>query len=118
MTDPLVIVTLARIQDDVVYVIESLLEGYGGEAKSEMAEIVEHFPAQAPLLGEVFARQLGPQLAQALELLRSHEREGAVRLLIALRRGLRNCQLRLQEQDETYPYGAPLYLEGEQLPSQ
>lgn len=115
MTDPHVITTLAKIQDDVVYVIESLLEGFSGEAKSEMADIVERFPAQAPLLGEVFARQLRPQLAQALELLQGREREAAVTLLIGMRRGLRNCLLRLQGMGEVYPYGAPFYLEGEQL---
>lgn len=114
MTAPHAILTLAKIQDDVVYVLESLLEDYGGEARSEMVDIVARFPAQAPLLGEALARQLRPQLEQALELLRGREREAVVRLLIAMRRGLRNCQLRVQGQDEVYPYGTPFYLEGEQ----
>ena len=33
MTDPLLVATIAKIQDDLTYVIEEMLRGHGGEAR-------------------------------------------------------------------------------------
>ena len=40
MTDPLLVATIAKIQDDLTYVIEEMLRGHGGEARSPTCQLV------------------------------------------------------------------------------
>lgn len=113
MADPLLIATIAKIQDDLVYVIEELLRDYTGEARGELVEMLHRLDAQAAVLGADFAGRLRDQLAPELSRLRGVERGAAHGALIDLRRGLRNVQLRLQGQQDTYPYGTELGWPGE-----
>lgn len=108
MIDPLLVATIAKIQDDLTYVIEELLRGHGGEARSEMNDLLGRLEGQVAQLGEAFAGRLRRLLEQAFRHLEVGERSAASVSLIDLRRGLRNLQLRMQGQHDTYPYGEEL----------
>lgn len=108
MADPQLVTTLAKIQDDLVYVLEELLRDCTGEARSELTDVLRRLDAQTAVLGADLADQLRHWLQEELPRLRGGGRGDGHRTLIALRRGLRNAQLRLEGQPEIYPYGAKL----------
>ena len=107
MNHPDLCATVARIQDDIVYILEELLSDCGGEARSELRCVLSRLDGQAPVLGPVVAARLQAQLEPVLLQLRD-SRPRAAATLVGIRRGLRNLQLRLQEQEALYPWAREL----------
>lgn len=103
MTHPDLVSTIARIQDDIVYILEELLCDGGGEARLELRNVLARLDAQAPVLGLGVAARLHAQLEPVLLQLRD-SRPRAASTLVGIRRGLRNLQLRLGEQEALYPW--------------
>lgn len=104
---------VAKIQDDIVYVIEELLFDSTGEARSELGEIVGRLAGQEAVLGPRFTGRLRELLEPALEAMRARDRRTVSVALQGLRRGLRNCQLRMAGLPRAYPYGTELGVPGE-----
>lgn len=103
MTHPAQLTTLAALQDDLVFILEELHGEAGREARGRLRDVLARLEAQADVLGEGHAARLYGALEPVLMLLRS-DRARAVAALVGIRRGLRNLQLRLEEQRETYPF--------------
>lgn len=107
-------VLVAKIQDDIVYVMEDLLFDYTGEAKSELGEILGRLAGQEAVLGPRFTGRLRELLEPALAALRARDMRTVHLALLGLRRGLRNCQLRLAGLPKAYPLGAELGVPAEE----
>lgn len=103
MNHPDLVAIVARLQDDIVYILEELMCDSGGEARRKLREVLARLPGQAGVLGEGLAARLHAQLEPVLMQLRE-SRPRATATLVGIRRGLRNLQLRLQEQDALYPW--------------
>lgn len=101
---------VAKLQDDIVYVLEELLFDCTGEARTELGEILARLDGQAALLGPRFTGRLRERLEPALAALRAGAMRDACLALQGLRRGLRNCQLQMRGLPQAYPYGTELGL--------
>lgn len=107
MNHPELLSTLATLQDDLVHIIEELLCAGGAAPRQALRQLLAGLDARAAVLGEAVAARLHAQLEPVLLQLRDCPARAAA-TLVGIRRGLRNLQLRLQEQEATYPWAREL----------